>query len=106
VEARSLAVRLNDSVLAFFQDAGLQLHMPGFIDAVDVAERGREQVSANLAEGRPRAAVKQFVVQLAFEMMWCWEGSYFSWWRRPSQRLFGYLRRRHCAPTEMLRPSS
>jgi hypothetical protein len=97
VEARSLAVRLNDSVLAFFQDAGLQLHMP---------ERGREQVSANLAEGRPRAAVKQFVVQLAFEMMWCWEGSYFSWWRRPSQRLFGYLRRRHCAPTEMLRPSS
>jgi transposase len=26
--------------------------------------------------------------------------------RRPSQRLPGYLRRRHCAPTEMLRPSS
>src|ERR1700756_4279628 len=34
------------SALAFFQYAGLQLYMPGFIDAVDVAERSCEQVSA------------------------------------------------------------
>ena len=48
IEARSLTVRLNDSILAFFQYGGLQLqlYMPGFIDAMDVAERGREQVSA------------------------------------------------------------
>ena len=31
-------VRFNNSVLAFFQHAGLQLYMPGFIDAVNVAD--------------------------------------------------------------------
>src|SRR6516164_10642455 len=46
MEARSLTVRLNDSILAFFQHAGFELYMPGFIDAMDVAERGCEQVSA------------------------------------------------------------
>jgi hypothetical protein len=46
MEARSLTIRLNDSILAFFQHAGRQLCMPGFIDPMDVAERGCEQVSA------------------------------------------------------------
>src|SRR6202008_5010771 len=46
IKARSLTVRLNDSILAFFQHAGLQLYMSGFIDAMDVAKGGCEQVSA------------------------------------------------------------
>ena len=35
IKARSLTVSLNDSILAFFQDARLQLYMSGFIDAVE-----------------------------------------------------------------------
>ena len=46
MEARVLAVRLHDRVLALLEHLGPQLHVAGFIDAVDVAKRRREQVAA------------------------------------------------------------
>src|SRR5688500_11195878 len=45
VESRALPMRLHHCVLAVLEHAGLQFHVAGFIDAVDVSKRRRQQVA-------------------------------------------------------------